>query len=190
MKLVLLSTAAVALMGMAPSPAPIGAMVSRVGGSSAQSCYHAAVARDASAQAISACNAAVDADAVPFSDLVATYVNRGVLKLVQADYRSAEADFNRAISMQPSQPEAYLNKGISRFQQQDTKGAYEMFSRAIELKTNYAALAYFGRGLAAEDSGDIRGAYADLKRASDLEPKWDAPRDQLARFKVVRKPSA
>ncbi|HET9813692.1 MAG TPA: tetratricopeptide repeat protein [Sphingomicrobium sp.] len=190
MKTILLTTAAVALMAMSPAPSPIGAAVTRVGGNAATTCYHAAVARDASGQSMSECNAAVTQDAIPFSDLVASYVNRGVLKLVRADYRGAEADFNQAMGLDVGQPEAWLNKGISRYQQGDFQSARQMFSRAIELNTSYAPLAYFGRALANEDAGDIRAAYQDYQRASALDPKWDAPKEQLSRFKVVRKTNA
>lgn len=185
MRAIFLSTAAFALMGMAPT----GAMVSNVGGSSAKSCYHAAVARDASPQSLSECNSALGREVVPFDDLVASYVNRGVLRLVLADYRSAEADFNQAMRLSPSQAEAYLNKGIARYQQGDTQGAIYNFERALELRTRYPEIAYFGRALANEDRGNIKAAYFDLKRASQLSPKWGAPQRELTRFQV-RKPSA
>lgn len=187
MKSILLISAAAATMGMAPPPT--GAMVSSLGGSAAESCYHAAEGRDASATALSACNSAIAADSIPYNDLVASYVNRGVLKLVRSDYRSAEADFDQAMTLQASQPEAWLNKGIARYQQGDFRAARQMFSRALDLKTSYAPLAYFGRGLASEDAGDVRAAYADFQRASALDPKWSAPKEQLVRFKVVRKNS-
>ena len=187
MKSILLVSAAALLMGMSPSPSPVGAMVSRVGGTTATSCYNAAVVRDASDRSMADCNAAVDADGITLRDLVASFVNRGVLKLVRADYRAAEADFNEAMTLQATQPEAWLNKGIARYQQGDVKAAREMFSRAIDLHTDFAALAYFGRALANEDAGDVRGAYADLVKAAQLDPKWSAPREQLTRYKVVRK---
>ena len=180
MRAIFLSTAAFALMGMAPT----GAAVISVGGSSAESCYHAAAARDASDHGLRHCNSAVSAEVLPFDDLVASYVNRGVLRLVRSDYRSAEADFNQAMRLHANQPEAWLNKGIARYQQGDTLGAVKNFERALELHTSYPEIAYFGRALANEDRGDIRGAYADLKRASELKPKWEAPQRELARFQV------
>ncbi|MEO6255579.1 MAG: tetratricopeptide repeat protein [Sphingomicrobium sp.] len=180
MRAVFLCSAAFALMGMAPT----GAAVISVGGNSAQSCYNAAAARDASANAMRDCNTALGQDVLPYTDLVASYVNRGVLRLIQADYRSAESDFDRAMALQPSQAEAWLNKGIARYQMGDTKAAVVNFDRAIELRTRFAALAYFGRGLANEDNGDIKAAYADLKHASQLNPEWDAPRQELTRFQV------
>ena len=185
MRAFFLSPAAVALMGMAPT----GSAVISVGGTSASTCYHAALARDASPDALRECNLALSKDMLPFDELVASYVNRGVLRLVQADYRHAEADFNQAMVLQPTQAEAWLNKGIARYQQGDTKAAINNFDRAIELHTRFPALAYFGRALANEDSGNIKGAYADLQRASQLSPQWDAPRQELTRFQV-RKPAA
>jgi tetratricopeptide (TPR) repeat protein len=185
MRAIFLTAAAVALMGMAPT----GSAVVSVGGGPAKSCYDAATARDASEQAIRECNKALNQEVLPFNDLVASFVNRGVLRLVQADYRKAEADFNQAMSLHPTQPEAWLNKGIARYQQGDTKSAIVHFDRAIELRTRYTALAYFGRGLANEDSGNIKGAYADLQKASQLNPEWQAPRQELTRFQV-RKPAA
>lgn len=190
MKSLLLGAAAVALMGMAPVTPPTGASVVSVGGSVAETCYQAALARDASTESMSACNSAIAQQVIPFNDLVASYVNRGVLKLVQGDYRAAEADFNQAMSLQPRQPEAWLNKGIARYQLGDAKGAVPLFSRALELRTDYPAVAYFGRGIANEDSGDVRSAYADLRKASSLNPEWQAPLVELKRYQVVRKPAA
>ena len=192
MKTLLLTAASgLTLLGAASaSAAPTGAAVIRVGGSSAETCYHAAAARDGSQPALDECNSAINQDVIPFSDLVATYVNRGILLLVRGDYKGAEADFTQASELQPSQPEAWLNKGIARYQRGDTEAARKLFTKAIELNTSYAALAYFGRGLANEDAGDVRAAYSDLRRASDLDPKWDAPREQLKRFKVVPRTTA
>jgi tetratricopeptide (TPR) repeat protein len=192
MKTLLLTGAStVVLLATAPaSAAPTGAAVIRVGGSSAETCYHAAVARDGSEPALNECDSAINQDVIPFSDLVATYVNRGILLLVRGDYKAAEADFNQASSMQPSQPEAWLNKGIARYQRGDAQSARDLFTKAIDLKTSFAALAYFGRALANEDAGDVRAAYSDLRRAQQLDPKWDAPREQLKRFQVVPKKTA
>jgi tetratricopeptide (TPR) repeat protein len=185
MKSILLATAAVASMGMGPLPGPTGGLISSLGGGSATSCYHAAVARDASSTSFRECDAALNTETIPFDDMVATLVNRGILKLVRNDYRAAEADFGEATALRSTQPEAWLNKGIARYQQGDFRGARPLFTRALELHTSYAALAYFGRGLANEDAGNVRDAYADYQQAARLDPTWAAPREQLTRFKVV-----
>jgi tetratricopeptide (TPR) repeat protein len=186
MKSLLLSAAAFAVMGMSQSSLPTGASTVTVGGSAAESCYEAALSRDASAGAMADCNAAIEREATPFNDIVATYVNRGVLKLVLADYHSAEADFDQAMRLEPTQPEAWLNKGIARYQLNDPQAAAVLFGRAIEYRTRYASLAHYGRALAYEDTGNIRGAYQELRRATALNPGWAAPRTELARFQVTR----
>lgn len=182
MKTIFFVMAAFPLMGMAP----IGASVVSVGGSSATTCYHAAAARDASAQALGECNTALTQNVLSQDDMVASYVNRGILRLVRADYSQAEADFSKAMSIDPRQAEAWLNMGIARYQQGQVEGAADMFERAIALKTRYPAIAYFGRGLANEDRGNVKAAYADLRRASALNPGWAAPAEELKRFQVVR----
>ena len=190
MSMLLLSAAAMAAAATGPAATPTGVPVISVGGSAAETCYNAAAARDASLRALSECDSAITNQPISQRDLVATYVNRGVLKLVREDYRAAERDFDRAMAMQPSQPEAWLNKGIARYQQGDPASAAMHFSRAIDLNTRYLALAHFGRGLANEDQGNIRGAYVDLRKAASLNPKWAAPLDELKRYRVVPKPSA
>ena len=190
MSMLLLNAAAMAAAAAGPTPIPTGVSVISVGGSAAESCYNAAAARDSSPQALAECDSAISRQAMPRRDLVATHVNRGVLRLMREDYRAAEADFDRAMAMQPNQPEAWLNKGIARYQQGDPAGAARHFSRAIDLNTRFLALAHFGRALANEDQGDIPGAYADLRRAASLNPQWSAPADELKRYRVVPKPSA
>lgn len=160
-----------------------GVSVTTVGGSTARSCYEAAEARDASPKSIADCDAALDG-MITGHNLVATHVNRGILKLIQSDFAAADADFDRAIGFDPKQAEAYLNKGISLYQQHKPAAALPLFEQSIALRTRNAALAYYARGLANEDIGNVRAAYADFKRAQTLAPKWNAPVAELARYQV------
>ena len=88
MKSILLVTAAVALMGATPLPAADrfdDQHARRKLGNQLLSCgFGSAMPRSAS---FAECDAALTAEAIPFDDVVATYVNRGVLKLVRSDYR-------------------------------------------------------------------------------------------------------
>lgn len=185
MKSIFLGLAAIPLMGMAP----IGASVQTVGGSSAASCYHAAAARDMSDQAMNDCNSALERETLSQGDQVASFVNRGILRLIHNDFRNAEADFTRAMAIEPNQAEAFLNMAIAHYQQGRVDTAASLFERSLALGTKYPAIAYFGRGLANEDRGNIEGAYADLRRASELNPGWKAPTEELKRFQVRRKAS-
>ena len=182
MKNIFLGLAAIPLMGMAPT-----GMSVTIGGGSASNCYRAAVVHDASNVAMDGCNAAIDQDLLSENNAVASYVNRGILHLVRTDYPRAEADFSRAMTIQPNQAEAWLNMGIAHYQQGRVESAGKLFERSIELRTQRPAIAYFGRALAKEDRGDLKGAYADLRRANELNPGWAAPVNELKRFRVLRK---
>jgi tetratricopeptide (TPR) repeat protein len=46
--------------------------------------------------------------------------------------------------------------------------------------------AWFNRGMANEGLGDIKAAYRDYSKAAELDPSWDAPKKELARFSVKR----
>lgn len=186
MKSVFLGLAAIPLMGMAPT----GATVVSVGGSSAASCYHAAAARDTSVQAMDDCNTAIERETLSQGDHVASFVNRGILRLIQNDFRNAEADFTQAMTIEPTQAEAFLNMGIAHYQQGRIESAAKLFERSLALRTKFPAIAYFGRGLANEDRGDLKGAYADFRRARELHPGWKAPVEELKRFQVRRKGQA
>lgn len=180
---IFLGMAALPLMGMA-SPA---AMVTSVGAGAAKSCYKSAVASNSSAAAMTNCDTAIGQGALLHRDRVATFINRGILYMVRDDYPRAEADFQRAVAMDPGHADAWLNYGIAHYQQGKMGSATTMFERALTLRTRDPALAYFGRALVKEDTGDVRGAYADLRRAAALNPSWEAPALELRRFRVVRK---
>ncbi|HVF84086.1 MAG TPA: tetratricopeptide repeat protein [Sphingomicrobium sp.] len=171
------------LAAAASAPHSGSSMVTSLGSSNARLCYQAAEDRISTSQTLMTCDAALQ-DALVRSDLVATHVNRGILHLIAARHDQAEADFDRALALQPEQAEAHLNKGISRYKRGDSAGAVKLMDRAIALRTIRPALAYYARGVAREDIGDIRGAYADLTQARRLAPRWAEPPKELARYQV------
>ena len=169
---------------VAALPAAAGTIV--LGSNSARLCYEAAESpMTPTAEDMDECNAAFVRDNLNRRDTVATYVNRGILKLRTNQHGEAIADFDRALSLDPNQPEAYLNKAVTLLRLPDgPRQALPLFSTAIEKRTQRPAIAYFGRGVAHELSGNIRAAYHDYRMASRLDPKWSEPRTELARFKV------
>jgi len=157
-----------------------------VGSSAARQCYESADSPVApSARAIDRCNEAIAATAIPFDDVVATYVNRGILKLRSGQIDAAIADFDTAMEMNPNQPEAYLNKGAALIRLNNARDALPLFTVALERHTNRPAMAHFGRAIANEDLGNIPAAYSDYRRAAELEPEWADAQAELARFRVV-----
>ena len=69
---------------------------------------------------------------------VATHVNRGILRLRRGLVDEAVADFDRAIALDPEQPEAYLNKGAALIRRQNPAEALQLFTVALERNTTPA----------------------------------------------------
>jgi tetratricopeptide (TPR) repeat protein len=134
--------------------------------------------------ALLACDAAISSGALEPIHLASSYVNRGAL-LMTTDYARAKQDFTRAINAAPYLPEAYLNRGaILVAEGQNTEGVADL-NKAIELGTTKLELAHYTRGMGREGLSDFKGAYADYKMAATLNPTWDKPTLELARFTVV-----
>ena len=131
------------------------------------------------------CDEAFASEAMSQHDTVATYVNRGILKLRRNQVGAAIADFDQAIRLDPNQPEAYLNKGSALIRMNHSADAIGLFTVALEHNTERPELAHFGRAIANEDVGNVREAYNDYRRASELDPDWAEPRTELRRFRVV-----
>lgn len=163
---------------------PASAAVLTVGGGYAQSCYRAAEAQDTRRNSLQSCDRALTEEALSTDDRVATHVNRGILHLRLVRLTDANADFDRALAMDPKQAEAWLNKAVLNARYGKSVEALPMVQKALEFNTMRPALAYFVRAMAYEDSGNIKAAYADLQRARALEPKWAEPKIELRRFKV------
>ncbi len=97
----------------------------------------------------------------------------------------AIADFDRAIALDPDQPEAYLNKGAALMRRENSADAIGLFTIALERNTTRPALAHYGRAIANETLGNLNAAYRDYQAASRLDPEWNEPRAELTRFRVV-----
>lgn len=162
------------------------AAVSVIGSSAARSCYEAALRNRPGAGSVRHCDEALADRGLSGRDRVATFVNRGILHVLAGDFAAGIADYDAAIALDDSEPEAYLNKGLALLRRDRTSAeAVRLLTMAIERGTREPALAYYGRGVANEFNGDIEAAYFDLRRAAELAPGWDAPARDLERFRVV-----
>lgn len=171
---------------LAATSFPATGAVVVVGSSAARSCFEAAASEIyPSRAAMTRCNEAIGSEATSFDDVVATHVNRGILKLRTGMTEAAIADFDRAMEMNPAQPEAYLNKGAALIRLNNPRDALPLFTVALERNTNRPAIAHFGRAMANEDLGNITEAYRDYQRAVQLEPEWADAQTEFARFRVV-----
>lgn len=178
---------AAAAAAFVASPAAAQGGVQVIGASLARSCYLAAESKmSPDVDDFRTCDAALR-DGPSAADVVATYVNRGILYLRSGQIEPAVADFDRATALDPGQPEAYLNRGSAFLKRSEAQAALTMFNTALEKRTKRPEIAYYARAVAHEELGNLRAAHGDYLRASQLAPRWDAPRVELTRFRVVNR---
>lgn len=169
-----------------PAAAPAASLV--LGSGLARSCYEAADAERASPGTLDICTRALVEEPLGYDDQVATYVNRGIIRARLNDLAGATADYDKAIKLNPNEPEAFLNKATLVLKSQhDWQQARDLFDAALQRQTRKPEFAYYGRAVANELSGDLAHALADYRKASELAPAWDLPKKELSRFSV-RKP--
>jgi tetratricopeptide (TPR) repeat protein len=166
--------------------APASAAVVVLGNSDARMCFQAADSpMTPAARDIRRCDDALLREALSAYEVVATHVNRGILRLRRGLVDASIADFDRAIALDPNQPEAYLNKGAALMRRENSADAVGLFTIALERNTTRPALAHYGRAIANETLGNLNAAYRDYQAASRLDPEWNEPRAELTRFRVV-----
>lgn len=183
-------TAAAALLGIVVASGGAIAATTVIGGGLARSCYEAARDDRASQANLVICDRALTEEALTLRDRVATHVNRGILRMHLRNIDGAIADYDRALALDPEEPEAYLNKAVAVMTRDNrSREAIALFGAAIEHDTRRPELAYFGRAIANEQAGDVKAAYLDYKRAAAVAPEWDDPVRELARFTVVKRGS-
>ena len=174
---------------VAAAAVPAAASVVVVGSTDARMCYESAdsplmpLIRD-----IRRCDdALMGGQYLTDYEILATHVNRGILRLRRGQVDDAVADFDEAIRIDPNQPEAYLNKGAALIRRENPGEAAQLFTVALEHNTQRPEVAHYGRAVAYEALGNVREAYQDYQMASQLAPEWAAPRADLQRFRVVQR---
>lgn len=161
-----------------------------IGGGDAQSCYWAAENGTATRSNIAVCDRALSS-LLAGGDRAATFINRGILKLVNLDATGSLADFNRGLSMRDDMAEGYVDRGASLILMRRYDEALTNINKGISMDAKKPQIAYFDRGMANEGLGNIQAAYADYKQAQLIDPTFDEPTQELKRFKVrvVDKPA-
>jgi tetratricopeptide (TPR) repeat protein len=183
--------AGAALLAISPALATSPPVQTFSGAESAS--YKCAVAA-ASAQAR---GAATDGDLAPCTMAVnlagddkgrlgAALTNRAVMHLARAEYAATIADSSAALEADGKIAEAFVNRGVALMLDGKPKDAVADITRGLALAPSHAERAYFNRAMAREDMGDFKGAYLDYREATKLDPTWDRPKKELARFTVVQ----
>jgi tetratricopeptide (TPR) repeat protein len=136
-------------------------------------------------EAIADCTRSLETEPLSTFGEAQTLVNRGVIRLRAGRSADALADFNAALRKQPQLASAYLNRAAAHLDAEHFDQALADADHAVQLDPKNAR-AMFLRGAAYELKGNAKLAYRDYKSAAQLAPDWDAPKTEMARFKVVK----
>jgi tetratricopeptide (TPR) repeat protein len=178
----------IAGLGLAAVSPPAGAAVSVLNGSLAYSCYQAAEFGGSTTEGIRLCTLALDQTALLSRDRAATLINLGIVRSRNDDPKGALDSYNRGLAIDPSLGEGYVDRGAAQIVLKNYKAAVADITKGLSLNANNPEIAYYDRAIANEALGNIRDAYIDYKKAVELNPDFALAAEQLARFKVVRKP--
>jgi len=119
----------------------------------------------------------------------AFYQNRANSNFVMGEYDAAIADYNKAVELNPKEPDIYFSRGLAHFNKQSYTPAIADFDKVIELDPK-EAMAYFKRGNALEKTGNFEKALADYQKAVELDPDNDPAKAALQKLQaVLPKPS-
>ena len=129
------------------------------------------------------CTLAIREDASGHSR-AANYNNRGVLLFAEDRLEEALQDFQQAIQLRETLANAHANRGYPLVALGRWTEAVTALDRGIALGAEEAAKAHFSRAIAHEELGQLREAYQDYTSAAELDPQWDAPIQELSRFRV------
>ena len=157
-----------------------------IGGDSfARECYQASSSTSmtgfASGEDLIACDRAISHGNLRKSDRVATYVNRGVIKVALEDFQGAVQDYNLALKLDDSSAEAYANRGNMWFVAGRFQEAIKDYERSLELELGQAHVAHLNRGMALETIGQWTDARQAYQRALELQPEWAVAQAKLDR---------
>jgi tetratricopeptide (TPR) repeat protein len=190
----------VTMMAAPPGGASAQSATTVLGGGMAQACSMAARAAVKAAEfkrsrmlvpipadALIACDRALQTETLTVRDLAATYVNRGVLLMGRANYPLALADYESALHIKPKLAEAHANRGAALIALYRDQEGIDAITQGLALQTEEPEKSYYNRAIARERLDDMKGAYLDYLKASELKPDWEDPRLQMTRFTLTPK---
>lgn len=167
---------------------PAQAAVSVIGSGPAELCYQAADDGDAPLDNLTYCDQAL-AGTLTDTDRAATLVNRGVLELSLNRVEQAASDFDAGLAINANMGEGYVDRAATLILRKRYADAIADINKGLALGSKQPQIAYFDRAMANESLGNLQGAYDDYHEALTLAPDFSQASAELARFKVVAKPS-
>lgn len=180
---ILAGAAALALLAAGSA----SAAVTVLGSSLAEDCAQAAFHGKSDNGSLQICDQALLEGVLGDRDLAGTYVNRGVIEMARRDYILARADFDKAISIDPTMGEGWVNRGSVSVAEKRYRDGVSDISKGLDLGIEEPAKAHYNRALAYEGLDDETNAYRDYQAALTLDPNWDLPKHELLRFTVIQR---
>jgi len=130
---------------------------------------------------IELCDRAINEGGLRSDDLVATYVNRGVIYMAMRKPQLAMADLNRALELDDDTGEAYVNRGNLWFFGNNLRNAIADYDLALELGVEKPHVAHLNRGMAREQLGDLERAKVDYEASLRFAKGWSQAQLRLER---------
>jgi tetratricopeptide (TPR) repeat protein len=188
---------AVALLGALCLPAAAHAQaISVFGGGYGESCWRSALTStflrmDSAvmearwkADAIATCDSALSEAVMDHRDRAATLVNRSILEMSRENYAAAEKNLDDALALLPKLPEAHVDLGATLINMSKYDDGVRETELGIQLGAKEPERAWYNLGIGYERMGNIQKAYESYRQAAVLDPKWQDPKDEMARFTV------
>jgi tetratricopeptide (TPR) repeat protein len=100
------------------------------------------------------------------------YKFRGEVQFFMGNFNSALEDFNKAILLDPEDPQTYAHRGLLNDKQNQLEKSLADFNKAlslpIESEDKFQVYAY--RGALKKKQGDLKGAFEDCNLSIQMEP--------------------
>lgn len=120
--------------------------------------------------AVDYCTRAIESRELTDPDLIAALINRGVAYKSMGEYRSAIADYSRALGIVPKDALLYQNRANAYRAMGDYDAALNDIEKSIELDPKSAG-AWYVRGAIAEARGNRGSARGYYMTALGLDPE-------------------
>jgi tetratricopeptide (TPR) repeat protein len=129
-----------------------------------------------SARLVPACTAVIQSHRQTPENLARAFFYRGRALAAQNQFDLAIQDFDQAIRLDPSFPDAFNFRGVVWADKGQFERAIADFDQAIQLDANYA-VAIYNRGLAAQNLGRTAEANRYFEKAKQVGPRLIPPKD-------------